>query len=167
MIIPGSAYLALIAVLGFAGISKLGDMSGFAGAVGGYQLVPPSAIGAVSWLVVTAELAGAVLLAAPATRRLGAVIAMALFAAFTTAMASVMRRGLHVRCGCLNARGGGDLVGAGTLARSVLLFALAALAAFASRPFTPAQPLLAALLLVLVFLVAELATLLPRAGGPA
>jgi hypothetical protein len=167
MIIPSSAYLALIAVLGFAGINKIRDIGGFASAVGGYQLVQPSHTRAVSWLVVTAELAGAVLLAVPATRRLGAVLAMALFAAFTAAMASVVRRGLRVRCGCMSARGSGDLVGAGTIARSVLLFALAALAALASRPFTPAQLLLAGLLLAGVFLAAELVTLLPRGGGAA
>jgi hypothetical protein len=156
VIIPGSAYLALVAVLGVAGLAKLRDMREFAGAVGGYRVIPPGWAAAVAWLVVAAELTGAVLLGIPPARRWGAVLAMALFAAFTAAMATVLRRGLRIRCGCLHSRGG-ELVGTGTVTRSALLFVLAATAAADPAPFSPAQLPVAALLLAAVFLIAWLA----------
>lgn len=154
MIILASAYAALIAVLLYAAVSKARDLSGFAADIAGYRLIPQRLTVAAAVAVVGAELAAAGLLAAPPTRRWGALLAAALFAAFLAAMASVLRRGLSVGCGCF---GDADLVGPATVTRTGLLAALAVMAAVAGpSPFTIVHLLVGAVYLALTFLPARL-----------
>ncbi|HUR03247.1 MAG TPA: MauE/DoxX family redox-associated membrane protein [Nonomuraea sp.] len=154
MIILASAYAALIAVLLYAAVSKARDLSGFAADIAGYRLVPQRLTVAAAVAVVGAELAAAGLLAAPPTRRWGALLAAALFAAFLAAMASVLRRGLSVGCGCF---GDADLVGPATVTRTGLLAALAVMAAVAGpSPFSFVHLLVGAAYLALTFLPARL-----------
>jgi Methylamine utilisation protein MauE len=165
MILLASAWLPVLAVLGYAALSKLTGVRAFATAIAGYQIIPARLSHAAARLVIAAELAGAVLLAVPLTRRWGAALAAALFAAFCAGMASALRRGLRVDCGCFSA-GHADTIGPGTLVRTGLLLALAAAAIpGATRPFQPAEFLIAALLLVLAVTAAELVTLLAAPAG--
>ncbi|MEU7859811.1 MauE/DoxX family redox-associated membrane protein [Nonomuraea sp. NPDC049141] len=154
MIILTSAYAALIAVLLYAAVSKARDLSGFAADIAGYQLIPQRLTVAAAVVVVGAELAAAGLLTAPPTRRWGALLAAVLFAAFLAAMASVLRRGLSVGCGCFGDR---DLVGPATVTRTGLLAALAVMAAVAgASPFSFVHLLVGAAYLALTFLPGRL-----------
>ncbi|MEU4225765.1 MauE/DoxX family redox-associated membrane protein [Nonomuraea sp. NPDC026600] len=154
MILLASAYAALIAVLLYAAVSKVRDLPGFAADIAGYQLIPQRLTLAAAVTVVGAELAAAGLLTAPPTRRWGALLAVVLFAAFLAAMASVLRRGLTVGCGCF---GDHDLVGPATMTRTGLLAALAVMAAVAgASPFTFVHLLVGAAYLALTFLPARL-----------
>ena len=154
MIILASAYTALIAVLLYAAVSKARDLSGFAADIAGYRLIPQRLTVAAAVAVVGAELAAAGLLTAPPTRRWGALLAAALFAAFLAAMVSVLRRGLSVGCGCFGDR---DLVGPATVTRTGLLAALAVMAAVAGpSPFALVHLLVGAAYLALTFLPARL-----------
>lgn len=164
MIVAESAYLAVAAVLLVAALGKLRDVRGFAASVAGYRLLPGRLSRPVAVAVIVAEVAAAGLLLAPSLlppdalgpdalgsdlRRWGAVVAGLLFAAFLTAMVSVLRRGMSVDCGCF---GGRDLVGPGTLARTGLLLALAVTAGLAGTvPFAPVQAPVAAGLVAVVF----------------
>ncbi|MBT2226656.1 MauE/DoxX family redox-associated membrane protein [Nonomuraea sp. NEAU-A123] len=154
MIILASAYAALIAVLLYAAVSKARDLPGFAADIAGYRLIPQRLTTAAAVTVVGAELVAAGLLTAPATRRWGALLAAALFAAFLAAMASVLRRGLSVGCGCF---GDHDLVGPATVTRTGLLAVLAVMAAVAgASPFTFVHLLVGAAYLALTFLPVRL-----------
>lgn len=179
MIVAESAYLAVAAVLLVAALGKLRDVRGFAASVAGYRLLPGRLSRPVAVAVIVAEVAAAGLLLAPSLlppdalgsdalgqdalgsdalgpdlRRWGAVVAGLLFAAFLTAMASVLRRGMSVDCGCF---GGRDLIGPGTLARTGLLLALAVTAGLAGTvPFAPVQAPVAAGLVAVVFAVPRL-----------
>jgi hypothetical protein len=160
MIFLSSAYLTELAVLAYAALGKARDLDGFAASVAGYRILPESLTPAVARLVVAAELASVLLLAMPFTRFWGAMLATVLFAAFVIAMASALRRGLRVDCGCFSPALA-DPIGPGTLVRTGLLLALAVMALAAARdPFQLADLLVATLMLVLVVMVSELVKLL-------
>ncbi|MFI7642453.1 MauE/DoxX family redox-associated membrane protein [Nonomuraea sp. NPDC049400] len=164
MIVAESAYLAVAAMLLVAALGKLRDVRGFAGSVAGYRLLPGRLAGPAAVAVLAAELVAAGLLLAPGGQRWGAVVAAALFAAFLAAMASVLRRGMAVDCGCF---GGRDLVGAGTLLRTGLLLVLAVTATLTGPvAFAPVQLPVAAALLGLAFLPARLLRAERPSAGP-
>ncbi|KAB2380028.1 MauE/DoxX family redox-associated membrane protein [Actinomadura montaniterrae] len=162
MTVLASAWPAVIAVLLVAADGKVRDVPGFAAAIGAYRVLPARLTRAAAVAVLSAEAAAAVLLAVPATRRWGALVAAALFAAFLAAMASVLRRGMRIDCGCFGSARRPTPVGAASVARTALLLLLAAMAAVAGpAPFSPVQPVLAA-----VFLGAVAAVPRPRPGVP-
>ncbi|MGW1682560.1 MauE/DoxX family redox-associated membrane protein [Saccharopolyspora sp. NPDC002376] len=98
-------------------------------------------------VVVGAELLSAVLLVVPPVRVWGLVFAVALFSAFLIGMGSVLRRGMRVSCGCLQAA---ERVGAASLTRTALLV----LAEFgADTPFEAVQLPVAVLLIGVAGLV--------------
>jgi hypothetical protein len=157
-----SAYPALIVVLVVAVASKVRDVTGFAVAIDAYRILPRRLSRAAAVGVLTAETGAAVLLAVPVTRRWGAVLAAALFVAFLAAMASVLRRGMRIDCGCFGSARRHSPVGAASIARTSLLLGLAVMAAVAGpAPFSPVQPMLAAVYLALVVAVPR-----PRPGVP-
>ncbi|WP_202125661.1 MauE/DoxX family redox-associated membrane protein [Actinomadura physcomitrii] len=160
MTVLASAWPALIAVLLVAAGGKVRDVRGFAAAIGAYRVLPQRLTGAAAVAVLSAEAAAAGLLAVPATRRWGALAAAALFAAFLGAMASVLRRGMEIDCGCFGSARRPTPVGAASMARTGLLLVLAVMAAVAGpAPFSPLQPVLAAVLLGAVAVVPR-----PRLG---
>ncbi|QKG25701.1 MauE/DoxX family redox-associated membrane protein [Actinomadura verrucosospora] len=160
MTVLASAWPALIAVLLVAAGGKVRDVRGFAAAIGAYRVLPARLTGAAAVAVLSAEAAAAVLLAVPATRRWGALAAAALFAAFLGAMASVLRRGMVIDCGCFGSARRPAPVGAASVTRTALLLLLAVMAAVAGpAPFSPLQPVLAA-----VFVGAVAAVPRPRPG---
>ncbi|MER5394235.1 MauE/DoxX family redox-associated membrane protein [Saccharopolyspora sp. NPDC002686] len=149
-----AAALAVAGVLAFAAVGKLRDFGRFARAVLGYQIVPDRMVRAVARIVLAAELLSAVLLVVPPARVWGSVLAVVLFSAFLIGMGSVLRRGMRVPCGCLQAV---ERVGAASLTRTALLLVLAVLAGFgAGTPFEVVQLPVAALLVGAVFAVAWL-----------
>ncbi|MFA6961376.1 MAG: MauE/DoxX family redox-associated membrane protein [Opitutaceae bacterium] len=99
-IVSGTLVIVLAGVLGFAGALKLRDPAAFATDIENFQLLPagPSALFAVylPWL----ELLVAAGLLLPRWRSSAALLATALFAVFTVAVAAAMARGLDITCGC-------------------------------------------------------------------
>ncbi|GAA2122256.1 TlpA family protein disulfide reductase [Actinomadura napierensis] len=151
MTVLASAWPGLIAVLLVAAVGKVRDVRGFAAAIEAYRVMPGRLTRAAAVAVLSAEVAAAVLLAVPATRRWGALAAAALFAAFLGAMAAVLRRGMRIDCGCFGSARRPTPVGAASVARTALLLLLAVMAAVAGpAPFSPVQPVLAAVFLGVV-----------------
>ena len=162
MTVLASAYPAVIVVLVVAVVSKVRDIPGFAAAIDAYRIVPSRLTRAAAVGVLATETGTALLLAVPVTRRWGAVLAAALFAAFLVAMASVLRRGMEIDCGCFGSARRPTPVGAASVTRTALLLLLAVMAAVAGdAAFSPVQPMLAAVYLALVAAVPR-----PRPGVP-
>ncbi|MGD0559502.1 MAG: MauE/DoxX family redox-associated membrane protein [Streptosporangiaceae bacterium] len=161
MIFASAGYLVLIVVLAFSGIGKIRHLSVFGGQVADYQLIPEKLTRPAATAVAVTETGCAVLLALPWTRRAGAVLAVALFALFLTAMSLAWSRGRRVACGCFGGTGDLDTVGPPTIVRTALLCAIAVGALLAPPgPSLPVRCLLGFLMLVLVFLLAETTRLL-------
>lgn len=151
MTVLASAYPAVIVVLLVAAATKVRDVRGFATAIDAYRIVPRWLTPAAAVSVLATEAGAAVLLAIPITRRWGAVVAAALFAAFLGAMVSVLRRDMEIDCGCFGSGRRPSPVGAASVTRTALLLLLAVMAAAAgSVPFSPWQPVLAAAFLGLI-----------------
>jgi uncharacterized membrane protein YphA (DoxX/SURF4 family) len=120
----GRAGLALVlrfgtgALLVIAGALKLRAPGAFALEIANYQLFPAAAPALAATLPVAELVVGGALMAAPlAWRRGAAVAALALFAAFTVAVASAYFRHINIDCGCFGT--GGGPIDALTLARNV------------------------------------------------
>jgi len=167
-VLGSSGYLALAAVLGFAGTVKLRRPQAFAAAIGSYRIVPRAVARPAAVAIALAEVGCTVLLAAPQTRLAGVAAAGGLVGAFLAAMALALARGRRIGCGCFGGTGDLDVVGPSSVLRAALLEAIVAGSALARRAAAPAfgvQVLVAALMLVLVFVLAENARLV--AGRPA
>lgn len=95
-----AARLGLAGVLGYAGLSKVGDPAGSVRAVEAYELLGDGLATAVGYALPFFELALAVLLLLGlATRYAGAVSGL-LMLAFIAGIASAWARGLSIDCGC-------------------------------------------------------------------
>ena len=113
--------IVLGVVLLAAGLAKLRQVSRFAAAVRGYQVVPPRLAGPVAVIVLGGEvLAGLALLSGRGVG-VAAPAAGALFAAFAVAVGINLRRGTSVPCGCFGAAD--ERVSPRTLVRLGLLLA--------------------------------------------
>ncbi len=119
------ASLALAAIFAVAGVTKLADHGGAREAAHGFG-VPERLAGVVGIGVALAELVVAGLLLPAATRWWAAVWALALLLAFCVAIAAALARGRAPECRCFG-RLHSEPAGWRTLARNVLLAALAAL----------------------------------------
>lgn len=129
-----AAAASLGAVLLIGAIEKLREPEMFRDAVDNYRLLPPGAVPLLARTLPLLEgLAGALLLPG-ATRPLGALLALAVLALVTAAIAINLLRGRdRIDCGC-----GGNLhtpLGIGLVVRNavLMLFALVALAPVADR----------------------------------
>jgi len=112
-------------VLVVAGALKLRAPAAFATEIANYQLWPAVAPYVAATLPVAELFVGGALLVAPrAWRRAAALVALALFATFTVAVASAYFRRINIDCGCFGT--GGGPIDALTLARNVGLMAAAA-----------------------------------------
>ncbi|SPT60566.1 MauE/DoxX family redox-associated membrane protein [Actinomadura madurae] len=156
MTVLAAAWPVLIVVLAAAVAGKVRDVGGFGRVIAGYRILPDRLGVPAAILVLAAETGAALLLALPITRRWGAVLAAALFAAFLGAMVSVLRRGMSVECGCFGANRPTP-VGPASLARTGLLLLLS-IAAVVAGPagFSAVQPPLSVLALALVAAVPRL-----------
>lgn len=128
---------ALAAVLLLGAFAKLRDLALFRAAVEGYGLVPERFAagwaGAVAIVLPCAEAACGLLLLPLATRSAGAIAAAALVGCVTLAVLAALalgRGGIDCGCGSGGSGGNGDVpLGAGLVARNVVLVALALVAA--------------------------------------
>jgi uncharacterized membrane protein YphA (DoxX/SURF4 family) len=117
--------LVVAGLLVVAGALKLRAPVAFATEIANYQLLPAVAPYLAATLPVAELVVGLTLLAAPAAwRRAAALGALALFAAFTVAVASAYFRRINIDCGCFGT--GGGSITALTLARNLALMLAAA-----------------------------------------
>jgi uncharacterized membrane protein YphA (DoxX/SURF4 family) len=115
-----------------AGALKLRAPVAFATEIANYQLVPAIAPYVAAVLpVLELVVGGALVVATRAWRRAAALAALGLLAAFTVAVASAYLRRINIDCGCFGT-GGGPITGL-TLARNLVLMAVAALIVLAER----------------------------------
>jgi hypothetical protein len=155
VIVLASACPALITVLLVAAVGKARDVRGFAATIDGYRILPRRLTTLAAVLVLAAEVGSALLQVAPATRRWGGLVSVALFAVFLIAMASVLRRGLDIDCGCFGARP--SPVSPVTMVRTGLLLLLAVMTVIAGpAPFHRVHLLLSAVFLGLIGAVTRL-----------
>lgn len=125
------ARLLLAAVLAYAGLVKIGDLTEAGRTVALYRIVPADSAQLVGGVLPFVEVALALLLAAGLATRVAAAGAAVLLVAYAAAIASVWARGMSIDCGCFG--GGGTLSGGAArgyaldLARDLLLLGAAAL----------------------------------------
>jgi hypothetical protein len=117
----------LLLVFAASAATKLRGAGSFAAFRAAFAAMAPAArrfAGPVAAVVVAAELAVVVLLAAPAAAPVGLAVAAILLGAFTTAMATAVRRGSRTPCRCFGASS--TPIGRRHLARNGALLAVAA-----------------------------------------
>ncbi|MEV8532574.1 MauE/DoxX family redox-associated membrane protein [Streptomyces sp. NPDC051211] len=102
-----AARLFLAAVLGYAGLVKMGDLTAAGRDVALYRIVPADAAQAVGGALPFAEVAVALLLLAGLATRAAAAVTAVLMVVYIAAITSVWARGLSIDCGCFG--GGGTL----------------------------------------------------------
>jgi uncharacterized membrane protein YphA (DoxX/SURF4 family) len=104
-------FAALLAIVFLGGAwQKLRDMDGFVMAVEQYRLLPASWAPPAAWALLLAEACAGLLLLPLATRTMGAVLALAVLAAVTLAVAVNLLRGRQaIDCGCGGPEGGQHL----------------------------------------------------------
>ncbi len=115
--------VALGGVFLLAAVTKLPDMSAFAESVANYRLLPASFVPGAAVVVIGVELAVGVLLVTGRLARATALLATAILAVFTIALAQALLRGIDLRCGCF---GGTENATWLTVLRDVVLLAAAA-----------------------------------------
>ena len=94
-----AARLAVAAVLVWAGVAKLLDPTAFADEIANYRIVPALSPFFAATLPSVEVVTGLALLVAPrAWRAAAALLAVALLAVFTAAVASAWRRGWCLKC---------------------------------------------------------------------
>jgi uncharacterized membrane protein YphA (DoxX/SURF4 family) len=111
-------------VLGLAGLSKLGDLPGFATQVHNFRLIPVPMENLLAMTLPWIELVTALSLVLGMRARAGALVASILMAVFTVAVAQALARGLDIECGCFGTADA-TRVGAAKLAQNVGLTAVA------------------------------------------
>lgn len=119
------ARVVLAAVFAVAAVGKLVDLAGSREAVAGFG-VPRALARPLGTMLPFAELAAAALLLVTPLSRGGGVLAAGLLLAFATGIAVNLARGREVDCHCFGAIHSAP-AGPGTLARNVVLTAMAAL----------------------------------------
>jgi hypothetical protein len=115
------------AAFAVAGALKLGDLARFATDIGHYRLVSPLMAGLAAAYLPWLELTLAAGLLAARTRPAARWLAAALLGVFCLALASVLARGIDLRCGCFGAAA--ETGAGGALARNLVLIAVLLVAA--------------------------------------
>jgi uncharacterized membrane protein YphA (DoxX/SURF4 family) len=104
------ARLLLAAVLGYAGLSKVGDVAQAGRAVAVYRIVPADSAQVVGGALPFVEITLALLLLLGLATRWAAIATAVLMAVYVAAIVSVWVRGISIDCGCF---GGGGTIAAG------------------------------------------------------
>ncbi|GAB2958171.1 DoxX family membrane protein [Streptomyces heilongjiangensis] len=100
-----AARLLLAAVLGYAGLVKIRDLTESGRTVALYRIVPDDSAQLIGGVLPFIELALALLLIVGLATRAVAVATAALMAMYIAAIASVWARGLSIDCGCFSSGG--------------------------------------------------------------
>ncbi len=124
---------ALSVVFVAAAAGKLQDPAAFRESLGGYGFVPKWSVAPIASLIPALELALAAGLLVPRLRPAGGFTSLGLLAAFTVVVGIALARGAEVDCGCFGGGGGPERASRLSIARNLVLMALA-LVAVLSRP---------------------------------
>jgi thiol-disulfide isomerase/thioredoxin len=130
-----AARVVLFAVFALAGVTKLADRAGTARAAAAFG-APRRLAGPLAIAIPVAELAVAALVLPAATAVAGAAGAVALLAAFSSAIAITLAQGRSIDCHCFGSARSAP-ISAKTLARNAGLAAVAAIAFAASLAVSP------------------------------
>ncbi len=125
---PWVAWL-LAAIFAAAGIAKLLNFSDFLRVVRGYGYFSTEWVGPLTFVLISLEIAIAITLLVPSTRRLGAAMAALCLAFFLFFVGDALHRGLAVECGCFSFLQN-RTIGVGLLAQDLALLGLALLLVF-------------------------------------
>jgi hypothetical protein len=166
-IVEAAALLTGLVLIG-AGQAKASAPATFAAQIADYGVVskPMAQVSArvISFLEL---LAGAMLtvgaLTYPPVRRIGAVLALLLFALFLAALLSAFARGRKIACACFGGSGELEIVGIHSIVRTAMLLVIAGVAIIPAHHVPPPAATafaFTAILAALVALVSELARLL-------
>jgi putative oxidoreductase len=113
---------ALAAVFAYSGVKKLPDPLAFADSIDSFRLLPPHLVSLAALTLPCFELLSAIMLVLHKTQRAGALAIAIMGAAFSTALASALIRGLEIDCGCFGSQPGPSSNPWLPLMRAVLLF---------------------------------------------
>jgi hypothetical protein len=166
-VVEAAALLAGLVLIG-AGQAKVRASATFAAQIVDYRVVPKPMAQVTARVISALELlAGAMLavgaLAYQPLRRMGAMLALLLFALFLAALLSAFARGRKIACACFGGSGELETVGIHSIVRTAMLLVIAGVAvipAYPVRPFAVPAFAFTVILAALVALVSELARLL-------
>src|SRR5437867_2043472 len=100
-------HVALLLIFVSSALQKLRDHHAFERSVEGFALLPSAWISPVAWLVTVAEIGVVMFLLAGVLSSvallIGLLFSTVLLLVFTSALISVVMRGLNVACGCFGA----------------------------------------------------------------
>ena len=133
----GAVWTARLAVAGVflaAAIPKLLDPVAFATDVANYQAFPYWSVNLIAGVVPLAELAAAVALLVPRSRKAAALTLAGMNVVFIALIASVLVRDVDIACGCFGKAEEADAIGWPTLVRDLVLMVGIALAALPAWP---------------------------------
>lgn len=115
-----------------AGLAKIGDLATFAGQLHNYRIAPIWSENLLAMTVPWIEVVAGLALVVGIRPRSGAVLATAMLAVFTLAVAAAWARGLDFECGCFG-KGSASRIGARKLLENLGMLALAAAGTLRSR----------------------------------
>ena len=134
-----TAQLLLVLVFAWSALSKStpGSFRAFHTSLAAFVPFGPATRKRLSAVVVGAELIVAPLIAVPATKVLGLLVAASILAVFTIVMVRALRRGVHSPCNCFGSSG--DVIAFPHVARNLFLLgtAVAGVALAITQPPTP------------------------------
>lgn len=116
----------------WAGLAKIGDLTAFAEQLHNYRIVPIWTENLLAMTVPWIEVVAGLALVVGVRARSGAVLATAMLAVFTVAVAAAWARGLDFECGCFGKASAGR-IGAQKLLENLGMLALAGAGTLRSR----------------------------------
>ncbi len=126
------ASLVIGAILGLAGMAKIGDPASFARQIGNFHMTPAVSENLLAVTLPWVELVVALALFLGIRRRAGGILSAILMAVFTVAVAQAAARGFDVECGCFGTADSAT-VGLSKLAENVAMLSVAIVAAVRPR----------------------------------
>ncbi len=124
--------IAIGLILGFAGLAKIGDLQSFAVQIHNFRMVPIPVENLIAMTLPWIEVVAALALILGIESRAAAILAAALMALFTIAVAVAFARGLDIECGCFGTADA-SRVGAVKLMQNAGMTAIAGVAALRPR----------------------------------
>ena len=162
----GEASALVVSVtLGVAAVSKVRDVRTFREQIADFERLPYSTTGVAAITVIGWEASAAVLLIAPPTQRVGAIVSLPLFVIFVGVLVATIRGGRAIPCACFGGGGELDTVDLHSLTRTSLLLICAVEAAVATSSDVDVSAVAIAVLLgVAIFLITEVIRLVTEIG---
>lgn len=124
--------IAIGILMAWAGLSKIGDLHGFAEQLHNFRMMPIPIENLIAISLPWIELVAALALIFGVRARASAILSALLLAAFTTAVFVAMIRGLDIECGCFGTNDA-TRVGWVKIGQNLTMLALAAVGSIRGR----------------------------------